>query len=51
MERTFLRVEIAVGDWANLERKVTSCERMSDMTGLVRREKISRRWEVWLVGF
>ena len=51
MERKFLRVDIADGDWINLERKVTSCERMSDMTGLVRREKISSKGELWFGGF
>ena len=44
-------VDMAVGDCINLERKVASWERMSAIAGLDRSEKISRREELWGVGF
>ena len=45
-ERKFLIVEIAVGDWINLERKVASRERILDMAGLLSKNRISSRGDV-----
>ena len=50
-ERKFLIVEIAVGDWINLDRKVASRERIFEMVGLLSKERISSREDVWFSGF